>query len=110
MIFALVPVPPSQRSARFLSLPHSGWPTILELTCWVRATNPSNLEQKRARSHQIGDTKYTETELGFLVDRRASLGSSLALSQLVRSCQFGETGLVFAGKLMDLKYESKITA
>ena len=39
MIFALVPVPPSQRSARFLALPHSGWLTILELTCWVRGTN-----------------------------------------------------------------------
>ena len=36
--FALVP--PSQRSARFLALPHSGWPTFLELTCWVRGTNP----------------------------------------------------------------------
>ena len=57
MIFALVPVPPLQRSARFLALPHSGWPTILELTCWVRGTNPSILEQKRARSHQIGETK-----------------------------------------------------
>jgi len=33
MIFALVPVPPSQRSARFLALPYSGWLTFLELTC-----------------------------------------------------------------------------
>jgi hypothetical protein len=57
MIFAMVPVPPSQRSARFLALPHSGWPTILELTCWVRGTSPTVLEQKRFQSHQIGETK-----------------------------------------------------
>jgi len=66
MIFAQVPVSPSQRSARFLALPHSGWPTILELTCWVRGTNPSILEQERARSHQIVETKSTETECNSL--------------------------------------------
>ena len=36
MISALVLVPPSQRSARFLALPHSGRPTFLGLTGWVR--------------------------------------------------------------------------
>jgi hypothetical protein len=40
-----------------LALPHSGWPTILKLTCWVRGTNPSTLEGERARAHQIGEPK-----------------------------------------------------
>jgi len=37
--------------------------TILRLTCWVRGTNPSTLERKRARAHQIGMPKQTDTEL-----------------------------------------------
>jgi hypothetical protein len=51
MMSSLVSVPPSQRRARFLALPHSGWQTILELTCWVRGANPLTLEHERAWSH-----------------------------------------------------------
>jgi len=36
-------------------------PTILKLTRWVRGTNPSTQERKRARSRQVSAPKYTET-------------------------------------------------
>jgi len=45
-------------------LPHSGWLTVLKLTCRVPGTNPSILARKRAWSRQIGETKYTEIEPG----------------------------------------------
>ena len=40
-----------------LALPPSGWLTILQLTCWVRGSNPSTLERERAQAHQIGESK-----------------------------------------------------
>jgi len=35
------------RQARYLALPHSGWPTILKLACWVCGANPSTLDPNR---------------------------------------------------------------
>ena len=35
-------------STQLLALPRSGLRTFLELTCWVRGTNPSTLERKSA--------------------------------------------------------------
>jgi hypothetical protein len=37
--------------------PHSRFPTILKLTCWVCGTHPSTLGRKRARAHQAGEPK-----------------------------------------------------
>ena len=39
--------------------------TIL-LTCWVRGTTSSTSRRKRARAHQIGEQKQTNTERGTL--------------------------------------------
>jgi len=48
-----------------LTLPHSGWPTIFKLPCWVSGLNSSTLERQRARAHRIGETKEIETDVGF---------------------------------------------
>eukprot|EP00290_Baffinella_frigidus_P010718 CAMPEP_0180162180 /NCGR_PEP_ID=MMETSP0986-20121125/29065_1 /TAXON_ID=697907 /ORGANISM="non described non described, Strain CCMP2293" /LENGTH=78 /DNA_ID=CAMNT_0022112605 /DNA_START=319 /DNA_END=555 /DNA_ORIENTATION=+ len=42
---------------RFVALPRSGWQTVLKLTCSGCGTNPSPLERKTARAHQIGEAK-----------------------------------------------------
>jgi hypothetical protein len=34
---------------------------IAEWTCWVCGTDPSTLDRERARAHQIGEPKQTET-------------------------------------------------
>ena len=36
---------------------------ISNLTCWVCGQTPSTLKRKRARVHQIGKNRNTETEL-----------------------------------------------
>ena len=41
----------------------SRFPTILKLTTWIRRTDPSTFGRERARAHQIGEAKYTATEL-----------------------------------------------
>ena len=48
--------------------------TIPKLTCWVCGTKPSTLVRKRARAHQTGGPKETETELETL-----AVSSSLLL-------------------------------
>jgi hypothetical protein len=45
--------PSAGPACRFLAQPHSGWPTLLKLTCWV-CGQIRQLQRKRARAHQIG--------------------------------------------------------
>ena len=41
----------------------TGRELILKLTCWARGTNPLTLGRTRARAHQVGEPKETETEV-----------------------------------------------
>ena len=38
-----------------LALPHSGWLSILKLTCWICGIKSSTLELERAWAHQFGE-------------------------------------------------------
>jgi hypothetical protein len=38
-------------------LPSNGTSAYLDMLCWLGGTNPSTLERKRARAHQIGETE-----------------------------------------------------
>ena len=59
--------------------PCSGWPTILQLTCWVCGANSSTLERERAWSHQIGGPDSV-ISLSFFLSASLPLSRSLALS------------------------------
>ena len=49
----------------FPGLHQSGWPTVLKLAC-ICGANSFTLRMNRARAHQNGEPKWTETVLGFM--------------------------------------------
>jgi len=61
---------PARRSLEraSLALLHSGWPTILKLTCWLAGKTPST-ELDSAWTHQIASPKQNETEVEQLLHR-----------------------------------------
>ena len=64
-------------------LPHSGWPSVVQLICWVCGTHPAILARETARAHQISVPKLSETALGTGGGRRSSracLHQELSLS------------------------------
>ncbi|KAJ1468093.1 hypothetical protein T484DRAFT_2292968 [Baffinella frigidus] len=81
------------------ALPHSGWPTILKLPCWVSGRNPSTLELESARAHQIGEPKQTGC---------ISLGSIWGLAFLAARARVSGFGLEhLPRKSVGLTWENK---
>ena len=65
----------------------TGRELILKLTCWVRGTHPSTLGRTRARTHQLGEPKETETEVEYVFGRGLV---GMYLSTRAQGCLAGE--------------------
>lgn len=67
----------------------TGRALILKLTCWIRGTHPSTLGQTRARAHQLGEPKETETEEEYVFGR-GLVGVYLS----AQGCRAGELDMI----------------
>ena len=73
-----------------VALPHSGWPTVLELTGWVCGAHPSTVGEHRAWTREIG-AQYSATEHCRTHDAHACSATCTLLlvfaSRIAKPCQ-----------------------